>query len=154
MQITVTVTGSKELQRAFHKLGASLLIYDAAMKDTGEALTDYYSTVAFASQGGVFGSQWARLSPRYAVQKAKTHPGRPILVKTGKMIGGFRYRHNNTSAEIYNRMSYFEYHQSTAEPRRRLPRRQTMGINAPVRRMIMEIFDKDIKQKIRKAGLK
>lgn len=153
VQIQVTVTGGKSLQRAFTKLGADMLIFNNAMKSTGMYLTDYYSTTAFASQGGVFGKKWARLSPRYAKRKAKRYAGRPILIATGKMKKSFTYRHNSTSVEISNTAAYFKYHQSN-EPREVLPRRVMMGFNAPIRREISGIFDRDIKRKIRKAGLK
>lgn len=151
-QIKITIEGGEELKRAFTKLGAEMLIFNRAMKDTGEFLGEYFANEAFASQGGVFGKKWARLNPQYAVQKAKLYAGRPTLIASGKMQRSFRSRHNNTSVEVDNTTSYFKYHQSE-QPRNKLPRRPMMGVNAPIRRKITEIFEKDMQDKIKKAGL-
>lgn len=37
----------------------------------------------FATQGGATRGGWAALSPAYARQKARTHPGKPILERSG-----------------------------------------------------------------------
>lgn len=39
----------------------------------------------FSSEGGWGGQTWAPLSPAYAVEKARTHPGRTILIRDGAM---------------------------------------------------------------------
>lgn len=39
----------------------------------------------FSSEGGWGGQQWAPLSPAYAVEKARTHPGRSILIREGDL---------------------------------------------------------------------
>lgn len=37
----------------------------------------------FEKRGAHYGALWAPLSPKYAALKAKTHPGKPIMVRTG-----------------------------------------------------------------------
>lgn len=39
----------------------------------------------FASEGGAGGREWAPLSPAYAVEKARTHPGKTILIRDGDL---------------------------------------------------------------------
>lgn len=39
----------------------------------------------FESEGVWGGQQWAPLSPAYAIEKARTHPGRTILIRDGAM---------------------------------------------------------------------
>lgn len=150
MQISIIVTGSKETRRKLEKLGDGILNMPGAMKDIGERLTRYYSTVGFLSQGGVYQKRWAPLSLNYARRKARMYPGRPPLVKTGKMISGFRYDHGPQQVRIYNRMPHFKYHQST-EPRSKIPRRATMGINSEVKRDIGEAVKKHIDRQLRLA---
>jgi phage gpG-like protein len=44
-----------------------------------------YEASLFASQGAASGKPWPRLSPEYAKQKRKTHPGKKIMQRTGKL---------------------------------------------------------------------
>lgn len=37
----------------------------------------------FATEGASGGARWRRLSPKYAKQKRRTHPGRKVMQKTG-----------------------------------------------------------------------
>lgn len=39
----------------------------------------------FTSEGGWGGQQWAPLSPTYAIEKARTHPGRTLLIRDGTL---------------------------------------------------------------------
>ncbi|HID08258.1 MAG TPA: hypothetical protein EYP10_14050 [Armatimonadetes bacterium] len=40
----------------------------------------------FASRGAILGASWAPLSPRYAKWKARHYPGRPIMVRSGRLF--------------------------------------------------------------------
>lgn len=152
LQVTVVVSGNKEVQEKLKKLGQSFFMLRSAMDSIGDSLEKYYRDVAFTSQGGVFGAKWARLSPKYAARKAKKYPGRSPLVLTGKMQRGFDHEADNSSVRIYNESPHFVYHQSTA-PRLKLPRRAMMGVNAPVRATIQKIMKNEIEAKIRRVGL-
>lgn len=150
MQISIIITGSKETRAKLERLGRAILIMPDAMNDIGERLTRYYSTVGFLSQGGVFQQRWKPLSTNYALRKARMYPGRPPLVKTGKMMSGFRYESAPTQVRIFNRMPYFAYHQST-DPRTKIPFRPMMGINSAIKRDVGDAIKRHIENKLRTA---
>jgi phage gpG-like protein len=120
------------------------------MNEIGSSAAKYYSNQGFNSQGGVFGSKWSPLARRTILRKSKTYPGRSPLVATGKMRDSFTYTASNRQVLIGNKMDYFKYHQSTL-PRKKLPRRQTMGINSPIKQMIQGIVSAEVKRKIKAA---
>lgn len=152
LSITVKVSGTKEVKAKLRKLGQELYMLQSAMTAIGDSLSKYYRDVGFSSQGGVFGGQWPRLSPAYAARKAKEYPGRPILVKTGKMQRSFEYDAKQTYVKISNEAPQFIYHQSTA-PRLKLPRRAMMGVNGAVKKTVNEIVKREINAKLRRTGL-
>lgn len=151
MQITIVITGSRQLKKRLTRIGAGMHDFSAAFKTMGDKMATYYQTQGFLSQGGVFGQDWPRLSRSYAVRKAKKYPGRPPLVASGKMLSGFRFESTPTSVTVGNRMPYFKYHQSTRKPRRKIPRRAMMGINDPIKRIIHDTIVADMNAKLRKA---
>lgn len=120
------------------------------MEDIGDQAADYYANQGFNSQGGVFGSPWARLKTSTLLRKTKRYPGRPPLVATGAMRDSFTHVAGSQQVLIGNKVDYFKYHQSTA-PRLRLPRRQMMGINVPISRMVKSTIEQEIRKKIRLA---
>lgn len=150
MQIAITITGSKQLKSKMSRIGNGMHDLSGAFTQIGEDLSHYYQTQGFLSQGGVYGQDWAMLSRSYAIRKSKRYPGRPPLVASGKMLSGFRYDASATGVVIGNRMPYFKYHQSTL-PRKKIPRRATMGVNDPVKKMIHDAIVADITNKIRRA---
>jgi phage gpG-like protein len=150
MQITVTISGSKQLRNKLGRIATGMHNLSGAFNEIGEELSKYYMTQGFLSQGGVFGEDWNPLSRSYALRKAKKWPGRPPLVASGKMISGFRYDASATGVVIGNRMPYFKYHQSTLD-RKKIPRRATMGVNDPVKAMIHAAIVNDITNTIRRA---
>lgn len=150
LQVTVTITGSKETRKRLDRLGASLLNFKDAMDEIGKTSADYFSNQGFASQGGVFGAKWQPLQARYAVRKFRRFPGRSPLVASGAMQRGFTYTAGRQEVTVSNKTEYFKYHQSTA-PRSHLPRRQMMGINQPIKNFVGTIIKDDITRKIRAA---
>lgn len=152
MQIQVTITGDKELLRGLKKLGQELYMLKSAMEDIGKDLSDYYSNEAFASQGGVFGTPWPRLSSKYASRKARIYAGRSPLIASGKMKESFDYKADNTSVYISNTAKQFKYHQSSA-PRLKLPRRAMIGKNRAIVDIVETIVKQEVTRKIKKAGL-
>lgn len=120
------------------------------MNKIGDEAARYFANQGFSSQGGVFGARWSPLAKRTIVQKSKRFPGKSPLVRTGKMRDSFTYSASSRQVVIGNKMDYFKYHQSTL-PRTKLPRRQMMGVNGPVRKMVQDIISDEIKLKIRNA---
>lgn len=147
MQVSVTITGAKDLKSKLKKLGPSLMLFQHAMGEIGKQGARYFQDVNFASQGGVVGYVWPRLSPKYSVWKAKHYPGRGPLVRTGAMQHAFDYSANSTSVHIQNLMPYAKYHDSTA-PRTKMPYRPLTGVNEPIKNLIKDVIEKDIRNKL------
>lgn len=110
-------------------LAAYLQDIDLRMQDIrpvldryGEYIVNEHIPRQFAAQGTP--RRWASLSPAYARQKARRYPGRPILVRTGRMRRGFRWEARPRSLRIINRVRAGQrgrglprwfYHQSGTE---------------------------------------
>lgn len=152
LTVTITVKGGDKVNSKLKRLGSSLYNFSDAMKLIGQQAGDYYSNQAFNSQGGVFGSPWPALSPRTLAAKIKLYPqfANVPLVATGTMKDSFEATTTRQSVVISNTAPYYKYHQSTL-PRRKIPRRQMAGINAPIKRIVKMIIQDDIKKKIRTA---
>lgn len=147
MQVNVTITGDKELADKLKRLGTSFFDFSQAMRTIGAEAARYYANQGFASQGGVFQKIWSPLNQNYAVRKSKLYRGRPPLVASGTMQNSFEYQYGPQQVAIGNSAPYFKYHQS-ALPRTRLPRRAVMGINEPIRQMVIDTISASVKQKI------
>ena len=65
------------------------------------AVQDLFSTSGTPrGEGGRFsGAPWARLTPAYAVWKAKNYPGLPILTRTGRLKESLRWSGVGLGAE-------------------------------------------------------
>ena len=83
----------------------------------------------FASQGATMSGGWSPLSPQYARQKARSHPGAPILVRDGdlrdSLAGTLGIReHNRHSMTVGTAVPYATYHQNGTP---RMPARRLIG---------------------------
>jgi len=150
MNVSITITGTREVRAKIKKLGSSIYDLKSSMSVIGRQAADYYANQGMLSQGGVFGSGWKPLSARYAARKAKLYPGRPILVATGTMKDSFNYSATSTSVLVGNTAPQFKYHQSS-EPRTKIPRRPMLGVNDQIKRMVREELTREITQKIKAA---
>lgn len=144
MNVTIVVKGDKEVAAKMRRLGVSLNDHRKALNDVSKQAIQYYQNQGFQ---GVFGP-WAPLNPVYAAQKAQKWRGRGILVASGRMQDSFYADVTKTYAVIGNKANQFKYHQSTL-PRTKMPRRATMGINEPIKRMIRQAFQQEMRDKIR-----
>jgi phage gpG-like protein len=150
LELSIKIQGSKEVRAKLRRLGTSLYDLRSPMNEIGNQAARYYANQGMNSQGGVFGAAWTPLKRRTLARKSRTYPGRPPLVATGKMRDSFTFSASSKSVLVGNNAPYFKYHQSTL-PRKRLPRRQMMGINAPVKKMVRDIISEEIERKIRAA---
>lgn len=153
LAVRINISGDKETITKLQKLGQSLVMLQGAMNDIGKELTDYYGNQVFASRGGIIGENWDDLSPVYKLSKAKKFPGRSPLVKTGAMQKSFIYEATHDSVTIANSADYFAYHQSDEPRTSNLPRRQMMKVTPDIKKLISQIIDQDINEKIKRAGL-
>jgi phage gpG-like protein len=152
LQVSIRISGTSEEIARLQKLGRSFLANEHLMKVIGEDVSDYYANRGFLSQGGVFKETWSPIKRSYALWKSKHYPGAPPLVRTGKMRRSFRARYSQDSVVIENTAPYFKYHQSSL-PRKKLPRRQMMGINSAVREIVRLRVKAEVSRKIKEAGL-
>lgn len=152
MNVRIVITGDRATRKKLQKLGRSIYRLRPAMKNIGEDLSSYYEKVPFGSQGKVYGKKWQKLSPAYAAKKDKRYTGKGLtpLIASGTMQDSFYYKAKKSSVYVSNSAEYFKYHQST-KPRKRIPRRQMIGTNPEVRRIIRGHIQDEINKKLRKA---
>lgn len=149
MQVTIKVIGDKQFISKLEQVRGKLMEFTAAFAVLSRELTDYYGSKPFASEGGIYGDRWEALSPIYARQKAKMYPGRGILVRTGEMKRSFASTITPDALIIGNEAPYFKYHQSTEEPRTKIPRRPVLAVNEEVKSIVQQVIAADVAEKIR-----
>jgi len=91
----------------------------------------------FAARGTP--KRWASLSAKYAAWKAKYYPGRPLLVLSGRMKAGFRWKARKRSLQIINRVTAGQKGNNT--PRWRWHQDGTPRMPA---RPMLQVTDKDL----------
>lgn len=154
LQVSITVSGDKRVLQKMRRLGSSLYDFSDEMDDIGEQGAKYFSGPAWLSQGGVFGEKWPALSPRTLRRRRQavgTRGAQPLT--TGHPDGmqfSFDYSSGKQVVTIFNNKSYFGYHQSTAE-RRRLPRRQMIGVSSGFRKIVQTVLKEGVRRKIDNA---
>lgn len=150
LSITIKIKGDQEVMHKVHKLGDNLLKLKPAMEVIGKNARNYYATTGITDRGRPWKQEWRDYSKNYKVWKEKHYPGRPMMVLKGNLERSFDFDANETSVRIFNKAPYFKYHQSSAT-RYKLPRRQMMGINNPIRRMVSDAIRDEISRKIRES---
>jgi hypothetical protein len=78
----IEVTGDEVLRAKLEKLGTLLSDFRLFAPLLVPVFIGWMGA-QFSSEGGWGGQTWAPLSPGYAVEKARTHPGRTILIRDG-----------------------------------------------------------------------
>lgn len=149
-QISIQVKGSKQAIKKLQRIAKEIVDFRAEMREVGQYLAKYYSTMPFVSAGGVYGAGWPKLSPKYAVRKAMLYPGRPMLQATGKMANSFAFQSGASFSRVVNNDPKFVYHQSSAA-RSKIPRRMMMAITDQHIKTIKTIIEKGIQDKLRSA---
>lgn len=141
--VTVTVTGVKETQAGLEKLKDAISHLQPVLQDVGDYMMNFLTNDVFESEGGVYGSSWAELSPSTLIQKLKKYPGRGILEASGKMRYGYNLEVSDQAAIISNNAQsesgayYAMYHQTGTD---KMPKRTLIKIDEDRKRMIQEKF--------------
>lgn len=150
LDVALEVKGDAQVKRSLVAVGLGVRDLRSAMNEVGRGAVKTFSGPVFTSRGQFIGESWPRLSDDYAARKAKKYPGRPVLVRTGEMQGGFKYESTGMSVTIYNPVPHFIYHQSTA-PRTKIPRRAMIGIykglDADVRNTVSAVIARKIQER-------
>lgn len=152
--VDVVVTGDKELMAKLDAFKDQLDDFGPVLHTIGDEMVSYFSGQAFSSQGGVFGTPWAKLAPSTQQYKIKHFPAYAAvpLMATGKMRKSFKSQVTGQELTVKNTADYFVYHQSSAA-RKKIPRRKMIAIDSDVKNIIGQLIQKDIKAKISAAGL-
>lgn len=125
-----------DIIRFFDRMGSNLVDLTEPLDKYGEYLVTRHIPTQFERQG--FPKRWAQLSEAYRRQKERRYPGRPILVATGRMKEGFRWKARPRSMQIINRV--------TAGQKVKIPRwffHQFGTPHMPAREML-QVTDKDL----------
>lgn len=150
LHVTISIKGDQEVMNKVKKLGDTMLHLKPAFDVIGKQARNYYATIGITDRGRPWGQEWRGYSKAYQEWKQRHYHGRPMMIVTGRLERSFDWQADENSVRIFNTAPYFKYHQSSAE-RHRLPRRQMMGINAPIKRIVGEAISDEITRKIRNA---
>lgn len=97
------------------------------------------------------GAPFKALSPKYAKQKARKFPGKPILKRTNAMVAGanIKTKISRKSARVEYTTPYAQFHQFGTD---KMPERAFVGISDKVSREADNILGKHI-ERVLKATL-
>lgn len=148
LAITIHIQGTQTAINRLKALGDSLNNLEPAMKDIGKQFVGYYASIGILDRGRPWGTTWPDYSPAYKKWKERHYAGRPMMVVSGTLSDSFKYRADKNSVVITNSAPYFKYHQSNKPRKTKLPRREMMGINSPLRRVISQSIKDEINKKL------
>jgi hypothetical protein len=113
------------------------------MTEIGILGSRYFAGIAFQDHGSAFDNPWPPLAPSTVKDKEAHWRGLPDMVRTGRMRNSFSYKLEPNAVRLLNTAPYFKYHQSAAA-RKKLPRRQMIGVNVA----LMAIVETAIKKQV------
>ena len=149
--IKITVEGDKELAAGFNALADDWINLRRVREELRDAFHEFEAQ-NFAS------NDWTPLSPDYAKQKAKTHPGKPILRRTDALFkqltvtGGIRVTKYTIAIGAQGPAArYGIYHQTGTN---RMPARPPIDLTDQQFEKMAEIINKDSAKFARKQGFK
>ncbi len=158
MQISIKITGNQETMKKLKRLGSKLHDNTDSMKDIGTNAAEYYAGRAWTQQGSAFGNKWLPLKAKTTSSRLRsskrggkiTQRANTPLEGRGDMRSSFVASSSRNDVIVTNEADYFKYHQSSL-PRKKLPRRQMIGVNSYIKNMVHDIIKRDIKKKINTA---
>lgn len=135
MNLKLTVDGQERFNWAFDTLGKQIADWRPAWPEI-EQVFYRIELEQFESEGARGGQKWQELSPAYKKWKERHFPGRPILMRTGRLkrslsvigAGGSDSIHEAEpmSLTLGSKVSYGIYHQRGGG---KLPARPPLQIN-------------------------
>lgn len=93
-EVVVTIHGAARLRKDFTEYERRLR-RPFTRTDATSRVVSYVNNEALRQITHGQHSDYARLSPRYAASKARSHPGRPILVRSGRTVRTLTDRRNS-----------------------------------------------------------
>lgn len=150
--LTIRIDGIEELQDKLAKLGRLLTDMRKTFKSVGEYLINFYEDDVFLSQGGVYGTPWADLSPDTIAAKDRHRndlgsgiSARAILQYSGQMRHSWKLQSAPMYALIRNTSDHYAFHQ---EGTSRMPQREIAKIDHQRKSAIERIVTDDISERI------
>jgi len=140
--VSMNVNGTQQLQRTLQRWVDATTDLRPAFELVADAFAKL-ELAQFVTEGAAGGEPWAALSPSYAARKARTHPGRPILVRSGDMRRDFTSRPfgveriSSDTMVLGSSLAYARYHQ-TGTPR--MPRRPPVNLTEKQRRALVKVI--------------
>lgn len=144
IRLEVNVGNYREVSRELMRVKAHLEHPQEAFGAFADQLVRW-NRENFESEGAAVGHRWSPLSPAYAEWKAVHFPGRPILVRTGRLKKSLTARpmgiEHITSeyVELGTDVPYAQYHQRGS---RRLPQRKPVHLNEQMKRDLMKLLQR------------
>jgi phage gpG-like protein len=144
VSLSLSVNGTQQLQRTLRRWIDTATDIRPALEEVADRFVRM-ELQQFLSQGGSGGAGWAPLSPRYAARKARTHPGAPILVRSGDLRRDLTHRPmgveriTNEGMTMGTALPYARYHQ-TGTPR--MPRRPPVNLTEAQRQELVKIVQR------------
>jgi len=136
--IKVRFTDPVQAIRYFDSISAALKDLQEPLEEYGRYIVEEHIPRQFEAQG--FPQRWPSLKTEYRKWKEKHYPGKPILVRTGRMKAGFSYQVTKRTLRVVNRV--------TAGQRNRTPRwswHQEPSEDSPLRaRPMLQTTEKDL----------
>lgn len=131
------------------------LDFKRSLKESGEFVVEEakrnFATQGYTLKGGVFknGKHWAPLAQSTKNDRKRNgySPSRPMLIRTRKLINGFKMRSEKDSVLVYNDVEYAKYHQ---EGGKKIPQRVILDITNKTITIIGQNLAKFIEGNIKK----
>ena len=146
-EFSIKITGVKEVQAGLKKMEENLAKTDEPLTKSGRFM-QLEAFANFPAKGKTFGESWPPLAPLTKKIKAKYYPGQPMMVRTGRLFGGFQVRKGKNFAEVFNPIRYAILHQKGIG---NLPRRVLLKLAKRQIDEITKIFVSWVVQTIRKS---
>lgn len=148
LTLQITVKGNKEAMAKLRRVGFEFDNFSEELGSVSKYLNDFFSRAVFESEGGVYGTRWQALTPRYGYRKRVTFPGRGILERTGQMRRSFISNSSATVLRIGNKAPYFKYHQLGLG---KMPARVMMRIDGDRKKKIVGLIHAGLDERIKRA---
>lgn len=150
VEVQIKLEGGDKVIRKLKRMGIELNDFSEEMRAIGKYYQNFVTVDVFEDEGGPYGNQWAPLNEAYEDAKREEYPGAGILERTGKMRRNFKTKISPNSMIFYNPTKYFKYHQSS-KPRKKLPRRVMINLDAERRMEITRIMGQTLNKRLKRA---
>lgn len=155
LRMQVKLVGASELAARLKKVGVDLYDLHTEMILVGEMLKKFYSSENFTTRGSLLGKPWAPLAASTRADKNAHWAGKPDLVRTGDLMKGFQFAAGRMQVAVNNKVTVEgkgqTYNLATLMQKgtsRGMPPRAMMGFTEVLRRDIVAVVDRGVKEKL------